>query len=689
MTDTADRPSTADAPSALPSRRGLRTLVAAALGAGVLVAGVPVADAAPVPAYPSGLPTGVEAFQPYVGQGGCDPVAKPGVRAFSSMLMSTYRDSGSLGIVRDCGIGGASEHKEGRAFDWAVSAYNANHVAEVKALTDWLTASKGGYAAANARRFGIMYMIWNRKIWKAYQADRGWQPYSGASPHTDHVHFSFGWAGAKQNTSWWSKRVAPIDYGPYVKPPSSPTPPPPPPVSAVQPASPANLKVLATYGATTVAQQTPTTYSDAAQVVQRALGVEADGYYGAGTATAVRAWQAGRRLPATGAFGPADWKVMFPRPTVPFGTFESLTPYRVKGWAADADTTAPIDVQVLVDKVPVLTAKADRSRPELATSFPGVGTAHGYDLPVQMSPGTHSVCVVGVNVGAGANTSTGCANVTVVAPSPLTAAANRQDTFLLSRSASSSVVVREVTDSGIGGPTDLGGKIVGAPAGVARWSGALEVVARGTDNDLWTRTRLADGTFTPYRRLAGPVSSRPSLSARGDGRVDLVARATDGRLLHRMSSTPGAWSGWVSLGGKLLEGTAPAVAWTPSGRLDVYGVGTDRAAWRRSRTGSGSWTEWQKVGGGTRNDLTAVATGTSEVTVAARGTDNAGWALTVPSSTSTGRWTRLGGTLAEAPAVVAAPRSTRPIVIGTGTDGNLWATERRADRTWTGWSRQD
>ena len=67
--------------------------------------------------------------------------------------MSTYRDTGSLGIVRDCGIGSSSEHKEGRAFDWAVSAYNSNHVAEVKALTTWLTATVNGQHVSNLKTF--------------------------------------------------------------------------------------------------------------------------------------------------------------------------------------------------------------------------------------------------------------------------------------------------------------------------------------------------------------------------------------------------------------------------------------------------------------------------------------------------------------------------------------------------------
>jgi hypothetical protein len=221
---------------------GLLSLALAASLVGVLP---PAASAAGVPPTPPGLPADVEPFQPYVGQAGCDPVAKPGVTAFARLLMDTYRDTGSLGIVRDCGTGGVSEHKEGRAFDWQVSAADPDQVAEVRAVTDWLTATVDGVPAANARRFGIMYMIWDRRIWKAYQPESGWQAYSGASPHTDHVHFSFGWAGARQATSWWTGHVAPIDYGPYVAAPPTRT-------SVTPVRAPANLAVVATYGGTTL-----------------------------------------------------------------------------------------------------------------------------------------------------------------------------------------------------------------------------------------------------------------------------------------------------------------------------------------------------------------------------------------------------------------------------------------------------
>ena len=88
-----------------------------------------------------------------------------------------------------------------RAWDWMIKA---GHPAS-KALLNWLLATdKHGTKHANARRLGIMYMIFDRKMWRAYKASSGWQPYSGSNPHTDHVHFSFSWSGANKQTSFWS-----------------------------------------------------------------------------------------------------------------------------------------------------------------------------------------------------------------------------------------------------------------------------------------------------------------------------------------------------------------------------------------------------------------------------------------------------------------------------------------------------
>lgn len=47
------------------------------------------------------------------------------------------------------------------------------------------------YARAHAAELNITYVIYNRRIWSVARNSEGWRPYSGVSPHTDHVHISF------------------------------------------------------------------------------------------------------------------------------------------------------------------------------------------------------------------------------------------------------------------------------------------------------------------------------------------------------------------------------------------------------------------------------------------------------------------------------------------------------------------
>ena len=160
----------------------------------------------------------IEQLAPYQGQQTCDPVARPGAVALRDLVLASYPGTGSSGIVRACSVGGTSEHKEGRAWDWRVSTSDPVQVAQVDDLMAWLLApDEHGNSAAMARRLGIMYMIWDSRVWKSYQAARGWQSYVGGSPHTDHVHFSLSWAGAYAQTSYWTGAVAPTMYAP-VKP---------------------------------------------------------------------------------------------------------------------------------------------------------------------------------------------------------------------------------------------------------------------------------------------------------------------------------------------------------------------------------------------------------------------------------------------------------------------------------------
>src|SRR5690606_36651158 len=158
-------------------------------------------EAAVAPSFNGGL----EPFPDYDGQSTCSPNEKPGMAAFRRLIQSNY-GGGSLGVGRACSIGSTSEHKEGRARDWALNAGSARDRAAAQGDFDFLFATDNNCNTySNARRLGVMYIIWNRRMFRLFDTDRGWTPYSGPSPHTDHVHFSLTRDGGAGRVSYWSR----------------------------------------------------------------------------------------------------------------------------------------------------------------------------------------------------------------------------------------------------------------------------------------------------------------------------------------------------------------------------------------------------------------------------------------------------------------------------------------------------
>ena len=200
------------------------------------LAGLVVAFVVLVPVAANAVP--IEDFSGYQPQTHCSPDAKPGTVALSKWLMNRYPGSGSSGISRACGASGVSEHKEGRAFDWRVSATSARDRGYVKDfLATIFAADKDGNKAALARRMGIMYLIWDDHIYASYREfDKRAYTHSGCrttkncSPtlrHRDHVHISLSRAGGAGDTSWYH-RDNPSWQSPIPEPtPTPPTPTPP------------------------------------------------------------------------------------------------------------------------------------------------------------------------------------------------------------------------------------------------------------------------------------------------------------------------------------------------------------------------------------------------------------------------------------------------------------------------------
>jgi hypothetical protein len=104
---------------------------------------------------------------------------------------------------------------------------------------------------------------------------------------------------------------------------------------------------------------------------------------------------------------------------LPNGSIDAATGYgtglvSVHGWTIDPDTPASsTGVEVSVDGV-LQTVTANGYRPDVATTYPLAGSAHGYSATAHTGPGDHTVCVNALDTSAGhERRGLGCRTVTV------------------------------------------------------------------------------------------------------------------------------------------------------------------------------------------------------------------------------------------------------------------------------------
>lgn len=164
-------------------------------------------------------PSGRQPDEPYQPQVACYAGELPGVVQFRDMLLTAFpRSDESLhtyNITRGCNVPGVSEHEEGRALDWEAHVADPAQDRQARQLLRWLTRDSG----YQAKRFGIMYIIYDQHVWGQYNqswrlmADRG----NVTDNHKDHVHFSFTWNGALQRSAFWTGQARRVHRGPCAR----------------------------------------------------------------------------------------------------------------------------------------------------------------------------------------------------------------------------------------------------------------------------------------------------------------------------------------------------------------------------------------------------------------------------------------------------------------------------------------
>ena len=283
----------------------------------------------PAPRTPTGMPRAIEAMAPYVGQASCDPHLRSGTMRLARLLATTYRGYGATSwhSVYACGTDGSrSEHYDGRAIDWMVDIHNPKQHAAALATIKWLLATdRAGNRFAMARRLGVMYVIYDNRMWGAW--DGRWEQYNNCAHlpargndnacQRTHMHISLSWNGAFGRTTFWTKHVTATNYGPcrpkdlnwayrythanYAGCASHPK------VHAAKGSS-ATKKALVRWSGAAVHRNSR---GPAVSAVQTAFHLRASGTYGSGTSNTVRAFQRRHRgCPQTGAMNPQTWRAL-------------------------------------------------------------------------------------------------------------------------------------------------------------------------------------------------------------------------------------------------------------------------------------------------------------------------------------------------------------------------------------------
>jgi hypothetical protein len=195
--------------------RGVRAVARTAL---VVVVSATASLVGPV-AAPSLAPTAAawteapEDYAAYEPEDGCRARPLAGTTELASWIDRRFTGGAARATMRAC-TSSTSEHQDGRAIDWTMDADKRAQRREVaRFLTQVFAEDPDGHRHALARRMGIMYVIWNDRMWSSYRtfeprdylssSCRSVDRCSKTLRHRDHVHLSLSRRGGRGLTSWY------------------------------------------------------------------------------------------------------------------------------------------------------------------------------------------------------------------------------------------------------------------------------------------------------------------------------------------------------------------------------------------------------------------------------------------------------------------------------------------------------
>ena len=135
--------------------------------------------------------------------------------------------------------------------------------------------------------------------------------------------------------------------------------------------------------------------------------------------------------------------------------------------------------------------------------------------------------------------------------------------------------------------------------------GSAQVLAIGNDGNVYHRTRFASGSWSGFAPLDGVGTSRMgasriSIAGMPDGSSQVLAIGNDGNVYHCARFTSGNWSAFAPLDGvgtSRMPATQVSITGLPDGSSQVLAIGTDGNVYHRTRFAGGNWSAFTATGG--------------------------------------------------------------------------------------------
>ncbi|MET8543529.1 glycoside hydrolase domain-containing protein [Kitasatospora sp. NPDC004799] len=154
---------------------------------------------------------------------------------------------------------------------------------------------------------------------------------------------------------------------------------------------------------------------------------------------------------------------------------------------------------------------------------------------------------------------------------------------------------------GVGTPTMAAGDV--AIAGLP--DGSAQVLAIGGDGNVYHETRFSNGSWSGFAPLPGINSSRMAagrvaITGLSDGSAQVLVIGGDGNVYHETRFSNGSWSGFAPLPGRgtpTMAARTVGIAGLSDGSAQVAVVGGDGNVYHETRFSNGSWSGFAAVQG--------------------------------------------------------------------------------------------